>query len=136
MAQKIKLKYWFLSIPIMVELTNWLKEIAKGMEIENNAVPYIKLVKASQNPTLKNLPVATVDELTSYDGIAFGSPVYFGNISTGMSEFYRKPFRCGLITLWKEFLPLFSCQREVEQEKSLLFRPLEQSCCARDGIGI
>ncbi|WP_076594655.1 Atu1372/SO_1960 family protein [Chryseobacterium sp. RU33C] len=66
------------------------KEIAKGMESENNAVPYIKLVKASQNPTLKNLPVATVDELTSYDGIAFGSPVYFGNISTGMSEFLSK----------------------------------------------
>ena len=41
------------------------KEIAKGMESENNAVPYIKLVKPSQNPTLKNLPVATVDELTS-----------------------------------------------------------------------
>ncbi|THV58476.1 Atu1372/SO_1960 family protein [Chryseobacterium candidae] len=66
------------------------KEIAKGMESENNAVPYIKLVKPSQNPTLKNLPVATVDELTSYDGIAFGSPVYFGNISTGMSEFLSK----------------------------------------------
>ncbi|WP_426478595.1 Atu1372/SO_1960 family protein [Chryseobacterium sp. CBSDS_008] len=66
------------------------KEIAKGIESENNAVSYIKLVKASQNPTLKNLPVATVDELTSYDGIAFGSPVYFGNISTGMSEFLSK----------------------------------------------
>lgn len=66
------------------------KEIAKGMESENNAVPYIKLVKASQNPNLKNLPVATVDELTSYDGIAFGSPVYFGNISTGMSEFLSR----------------------------------------------
>ncbi|UKB86171.1 NAD(P)H-dependent oxidoreductase [Chryseobacterium sp. MEBOG06] len=66
------------------------KEIAKGIESENNAVSYIKLVKTSQNPTLKNLPVATVDELTSYDGIAFGSPVYFGNISTGMSEFLSK----------------------------------------------
>ncbi|UTX49458.1 Atu1372/SO_1960 family protein [Chryseobacterium sp. MA9] len=66
------------------------KEIAKGIESENNAVPYIKLVRASQNPSLKSLPVATVDELTSYDGIAFGSPVYFGNISTGMSEFLSK----------------------------------------------
>jgi len=66
------------------------KEIAKGIESENNAVSTIKLVKASQNPTLKNLPVATVDELTSYDGIAFGSPVYFGNISTGMSEFLSR----------------------------------------------
>ncbi|MGL6127677.1 Atu1372/SO_1960 family protein [Chryseobacterium artocarpi] len=66
------------------------KEIAKGIESENNAVSSIKLVKASQNPNLKNLPVATVEELTNYDGIAFGSPVYFGNISTGMSEFLSK----------------------------------------------
>ncbi|WP_414845328.1 Atu1372/SO_1960 family protein [Chryseobacterium sp. IT-36CA2] len=66
------------------------KEIAKGIESENNAVSTIKLVKASQSPALKNLPVATVDELTAYDGIAFGSPVYFGNISTGMSEFLSK----------------------------------------------
>lgn len=66
------------------------KEIAKGIESENNAVSTIKLVKTSQNPTLKGLPVATVDELTTYDGIAFGSPVYFGNISTGMSEFLSK----------------------------------------------
>ncbi|WP_425551532.1 Atu1372/SO_1960 family protein [Chryseobacterium gleum] len=66
------------------------KEIAKGIESENNAVPYIKMVKPSQNPNLKNLPVATVDELTGYDGIVFGSPVYFGNISTGMSEFLAK----------------------------------------------
>lgn len=66
------------------------KEIAKGIESENKAVCTIKLVKASQNPNLKNLPVATVDELTNYDGIAFGSPVYFGNISTGMSEFLSK----------------------------------------------
>ncbi|WP_454045780.1 Atu1372/SO_1960 family protein [Chryseobacterium sp. Marseille-Q8038] len=69
---------------------NLAKEIAKGIESENIAVPYIKLVKASENPNLKNIPVATVDELTNYDGIAFGSPVYFGNISTGMSEFLSK----------------------------------------------
>lgn len=66
------------------------KEIAKGIESENNVVSSIKLVKASQNPNLKSIPVATVEELTAYDGIAFGSPVYFGNISTGMSEFLSK----------------------------------------------
>ncbi|MGR3857686.1 Atu1372/SO_1960 family protein [Chryseobacterium indologenes] len=71
------------------------KELAKGIESENNAVSHIKLVKASQNPHLKNLPVATPDELTHYDGIAFGSPVYFGNISTGMSEFLS-----GTVQLW------------------------------------
>ncbi|MGG7438139.1 Atu1372/SO_1960 family protein [Chryseobacterium arthrosphaerae] len=66
------------------------KEIAKGIESENKAVSYIKLVKASQHPNLKGIPIATVEELTAYDGIAFGSPVYFGNISTGMSEFLSK----------------------------------------------
>ncbi|WP_241286011.1 Atu1372/SO_1960 family protein [Chryseobacterium arthrosphaerae] len=66
------------------------KEIAKGIESENKVVSYIKLVKASQHPNLKGVPIATVEELTAYDGIAFGSPVYFGNISTGMSEFLSK----------------------------------------------
>lgn len=66
------------------------KEIAKGIESENNAVPYIKQVKTSQNPKLKDVPVASADELMAYDGIAFGSPVYFGNISTGMSEFLSR----------------------------------------------
>jgi len=66
------------------------KEIAKGIESENKATAIIKLVKESQNQKLKNIPVANVNELPSYDGIAFGSPVYFGNISTGMSEFLSK----------------------------------------------
>ncbi|MGC5745281.1 Atu1372/SO_1960 family protein [Chryseobacterium sp. NFX27] len=66
------------------------KEIASGIEISKNADAIIKQVKGSSNPKLKNIPVATVDELPSYDGIAFGSPVYFGNISTGMSEFLSK----------------------------------------------
>ncbi|MGK6341081.1 Atu1372/SO_1960 family protein [Chryseobacterium sp. DT-3] len=66
------------------------KEIASGIESSKNAAAVIKQVKESSNPELKNIPVATVDELPSYDGIAFGSPVYFGNISTGMSEFLSK----------------------------------------------
>ena len=66
------------------------KEIASGIESSKNADAIIKQVKGSSNPKLKNIPVATVDELPSYDGIAFGSPVYFGNISTGMSEFLSK----------------------------------------------
>ncbi|AYN02104.1 Atu1372/SO_1960 family protein [Chryseobacterium sp. 3008163] len=66
------------------------KEISKGIENYGNTKAIIKLVKSSSHEKLKNLPVATVDELASYDGIAFGSPVYFGNISTGMSEFIAK----------------------------------------------
>lgn len=66
------------------------KEISKGIESKGNAQAVIKQVKASTNPKLKDIPVASVEELTSYDGIAFGSPIYFGNISTGMSEFLSK----------------------------------------------
>ena len=71
------------------------KEVAKGIESEKNTEAVIKQVKTSSNPKLKNIPVASVDELKSYDGIAFGSPVYFGNISTGMSEFLSKT-----VNLW------------------------------------
>lgn len=71
------------------------KEISKGIETDGNTKAIIKLVKSSLHEKLKDLPVATVDELASYDGIAFGSPVYFGNISTGMSEFLAKT-----VNLW------------------------------------
>ncbi|UUC43932.1 Atu1372/SO_1960 family protein [Flavobacterium cerinum] len=71
------------------------KEIAKGIETHKAVKAVIKQVKASTNPKLKAIPVATVAELTSYDGIAFGSPVYFGNISTPMSEFLS-----GTVNLW------------------------------------
>lgn len=71
------------------------KEIAKGIESDQKVKAVIKQVKASQNPKLKDIPVASVDELSGYDGIAFGSPVYFGNISTGMSEFLSKT-----VNLW------------------------------------
>lgn len=71
------------------------KEIAKGIESDPNAKAIIKLVKTSTNSKLKDIPVATVEELTSYDGIAFGSPIYFGNISTAMSEFLSKT-----VNLW------------------------------------
>lgn len=71
------------------------KQISKGIENNGNVQPIIKQVKSSNNTILKDIPVASVEELSSYDGIAFGSPVYFGNISTGMSEFLSKT-----VNLW------------------------------------
>ncbi|WP_159473990.1 Atu1372/SO_1960 family protein [Chryseobacterium sp. 18068] len=71
------------------------KQITKGIESNGNVQPIIKQVKSSSHPSLKDVPVASVEELSSYDGIAFGSPVYFGNISTGMSEFLSKT-----VNLW------------------------------------
>src|SRR4051794_5858621 len=61
------------------------KDFVKGLESNKSVRAVIKQVKVSGNPELENIPIAAVDELSSYDGIAFGSPVYFGNISTAMS---------------------------------------------------
>ncbi|MBM7420685.1 MULTISPECIES: Atu1372/SO_1960 family protein [Chryseobacterium] len=71
------------------------KQISNGIEANVNVQSIIKQVKSSSNSSLKDIPVASVEELSSYDGIAFGSPVYFGNISTGMSEFLSKT-----VNLW------------------------------------
>ncbi|WP_445431055.1 Atu1372/SO_1960 family protein [Chryseobacterium indoltheticum] len=71
------------------------KQISKGIESNGNVQTIIKQVKSSNHTILKDIPVASVEELSSYDGIAFGSPVYFGNISTGMSEFLSKT-----VNLW------------------------------------
>lgn len=71
------------------------KQISKGIESNENVQSIIKQVKSSNHPSLKDIPVVSAEELSSYDGIAFGSPVYFGNISTGMSEFLSKT-----VNLW------------------------------------
>lgn len=73
------------------------KEIAQGVNRQPGAQAIIKKVKASDHPVLKDIPLATVGELSSYDGIAFGSPVYFGNISTGMSAFLAQT-----VDLWTQ----------------------------------
>lgn len=66
------------------------QEVAKGVETNPKAKATIKLVEPSQHTVLKDLQVATPEELSTYDGIAWGSPVYFGNISTQMSAFLAK----------------------------------------------
>lgn len=73
------------------------KEVAKGIEHNGKVQAVVKLVKPSSDPKLSSLAVATVEELPNYDGIAFGSPVYFGNISTAMSEFLSKT-----VELWSQ----------------------------------
>ncbi|WP_324755429.1 Atu1372/SO_1960 family protein [Sphingobacterium thalpophilum] len=72
-------------------------EVARGIEVEGRATAIIKKVKQSDHPALKDVPLASVEELPFYDGIAFGSPVYFGNISTAMSEFLAQT-----TSLWTE----------------------------------
>lgn len=73
------------------------KEIAQGVNQQPGVQAIIKKVKASDHPLLKDIPMVTVGELSAYDGIAFGSPVYFGNISTGMSAFLAQT-----VDLWTQ----------------------------------
>lgn len=61
-------------------------ELAKGIQSISNAEAVINQVKPSSNPKLISLAVASADELPSYDGIVFGFPVYFGKISSAISE--------------------------------------------------
>ncbi|MGG5507306.1 MULTISPECIES: Atu1372/SO_1960 family protein [unclassified Myroides] len=73
------------------------KEIAQGVEQQQGVKAIIKKVKEDDLTVMKEIPVASSEELPLYDGIAFGSPVYFGNISTGMSAFLAKT-----VDLWTQ----------------------------------
>lgn len=84
------------------------KEVAQGIERWPGAKATIKKVKENQNPALTEIPLVQVEELPNYDGIAFGSPVYFGNISTGMSAFFAQT-----IDLWT--------QRALEEMPATIF---------------
>jgi NAD(P)H dehydrogenase (quinone) len=71
------------------------KGIAEGIMSVANTNAIIKRIP-SINPNEKlneevaKLPIATIEELANYDGIAFGSPVHFANISADMSYFFSK----------------------------------------------
>jgi len=68
------------------------RAVARGIEKQINTKAVIKQVLGSK---AINDSIVTVEELPLYDGIAFGSPVYFGNISTEMHQFLAQT-----ISLW------------------------------------
>ena len=76
------------------------KAIAEGIQDYPNTKAIIKRVpsintKEKLNSDVEKLPIAVIDELTNYDGIAFGSPVHFANISADMNSFFSQS-----IPLW------------------------------------
>jgi NAD(P)H dehydrogenase (quinone) len=76
------------------------KAIAEGIQEYPNTKATIKRVpsinpKEKLNADVEKLPIATIDELANYDGIAFGSPVHFANISADMNYFFSQS-----IPLW------------------------------------
>ncbi|WP_337968205.1 NAD(P)H:quinone oxidoreductase [uncultured Flavobacterium sp.] len=76
------------------------KAIAEGIQEYPNTKATIKRVpsinaKEKLNADVEKLPIATIEELANYDGIAFGSPVHFANISADMNYFFSQS-----IPLW------------------------------------
>lgn len=76
------------------------KAIAEGIQEYPNTKAIIKRVpsinpKEKLNSDVEKLPVAVIDELAKYDGIAFGSPIHFANISADMNYFFSQS-----IPLW------------------------------------
>jgi NAD(P)H dehydrogenase (quinone) len=76
------------------------KAIAEGIQEYPNTKATIKRVpsinaKEKLNADVEKLPLATIEELANYDGIAFGSPVHFANISADMNYFFSQS-----IPLW------------------------------------
>ncbi|MCP2026719.1 NAD(P)H dehydrogenase (quinone) [Flavobacterium sp. HSC-32F16] len=76
------------------------KAIAEGIQEYPNTKTTLKRVpsinpKEKLNADVEKLPIATIEELANYDGIAFGSPVHFANISADMSSFFSQS-----IPLW------------------------------------
>jgi NAD(P)H dehydrogenase (quinone) len=71
------------------------KAVVEGIQQYPNTRATIKRVasinpKEKLNPEVEKLPIATIEELANYDGIAFGSPVHFANISADMNYFFSQ----------------------------------------------
>lgn len=65
---------------VVVEIKQ-VPELIPAEVFEKN--PALKAVKDS----LSNIPVATIEDLTSSDGVAFGTPVHFGSFASQLKQF-------------------------------------------------
>ncbi len=96
-AQKILVLFYSLTghtAELAKEIAEGAKEI-EGTEVIIKQVPELMpdsffadkpdLLKAKE--TFKDIPIATVDDLTSADGIAFGTPVHFGSFASQLKQF-------------------------------------------------
>lgn len=77
-------------------------KLAESMKsgIENKGLhAVIKKVPNKVDPQndLNKIPVVSVSDLVAYRGIAFGAPIYFGNISTNMMDFMAQT-----LDIWKK----------------------------------
>lgn len=71
------------------------QQIAKGIENQGAHAVIKRIPTIQPNEKWAQIPLATVAELPEYAGIAFGSPVHFGNMSADMRLFLD-----GTVDLW------------------------------------
>eukprot|EP01133_Synstelium_polycarpum_P014729 gene14729-17406_t len=62
-------------------------EKMEGTKAVLKQIPRIKPLQNEKNMDFSGVPYASIEDLTAYDGIAFGSPVHFGNMSADMRSF-------------------------------------------------
>lgn len=99
MESKVKILVLFYSFTgHTAKLAEYIAEGAKeidGVEVEIKQVPELipqeifdkkpELVQTKQS--FAHIPVATLDDLTSADGVAFGTPVHFGSFASQLKQF-------------------------------------------------
>src|SRR3990167_6681566 len=72
------------------KLAQYLAEGAReieGAQVEIKQVPEIVPELVSRKKNFDNVPLATIEDLTSADGVAFGSPVHFGSFASQLKQF-------------------------------------------------
>lgn len=99
------------------------KEVAAGIQSIGEVESVIKQVRASDKPALKDIPVATTQELTNYDGIAFGSPSTSPIPVLPSERFLREQWTCGPATHSKACPQPCSCLPVAGLATSWRFNP-------------
>ncbi|WP_341661016.1 NAD(P)H:quinone oxidoreductase [Vibrio sp.] len=67
---------------------NLARQIARGIESIPNCEAWIRTVDGIESEGNTQDPIVTLDELKSCDGLAMGSPVWFGNMSAALKHFW------------------------------------------------
>ncbi|MFY2509337.1 NAD(P)H:quinone oxidoreductase [Vibrio pectenicida] len=64
------------------------RHIARGVESIPNCEAWIRTVEDIEAKENTQDPIITIEELKSCDGLAMGSPVWFGNMSAALKHFW------------------------------------------------
>lgn len=99
MDEKIKVLVLFYSLTghtarLAEYIAQGVREI-EGVEVEIKQVPELMPKEVIENnpqlkaanETLADIPVATIEDLTAADAVAFGTPVHFGSFASQLKQF-------------------------------------------------